>query len=90
MTKTELIEKIAISAGLSKNDAAKALNATLDNIIKALQKGQKVTLIGFGTFYVASRKTRSGRNPRTGESIIIPAAKVPKFIPGKAFKKALK
>ena len=90
MTKTELIEKIAISAGLSKNEAAKALNAALDNIIKALQKGQKVTLIGFGTFHVASRKSRSGRNPRTGESIIIPATKVPKFIPGKAFKKALK
>ncbi len=90
MTKTELIDKIASDAGLTKADAQRALDATLDNIKKALKKGQKVTLVGFGTFSVTKRKARKGRNPRTGEEIKIPATKAPKFTPGKALKDAVK
>ncbi len=88
MTKAELIDKIASSTGLSKTDASRALDSTLNSIKSALKKGQKVTLVGFGTFTVAERKSRKGRNPRTGDSITIPAAKVPKFSAGKEFKKA--
>jgi DNA-binding protein HU-beta len=90
MTKAELIEKIAAGAGLSKADAARALDSTLDSIKAALKKGQKVTLVGFGTFGVSKRKARIGRNPRTGQEIKIPAAKTPKFTSGKALKDALK
>lgn len=90
MTKTELIEKIAISAGISKKAANSALLATLDNIVKALQKGQKVTLLGFGTFSVNERKARNGRNPKTGESLKVSASKAPKFTAGKALKSAIK
>ncbi len=90
MTKTELIEKIASGCNLKKSDAAKALDTVVDSIKAALKKGQKVTLIGFGTFYVYKRKARKGRNPRTGEEIKIPAAKVPKFTAGKALKDAVK
>ncbi len=90
MTKTELIEKIASRCNLKKSDAAKALDTVVDSIKAALKKGQKVTLIGFGTFYVSKRKARKGRNPRTGEEIKIPAAKVPKFTAGKALKDAVK
>jgi DNA-binding protein HU-beta len=90
MTKEELIEKVATSAELSKADATRALNATLNAVKGALKKGQKVTLIGFGTFSVAKRKARQGRNPRTGQAITIKAAKVPKFAAGKAFRSAVK
>jgi len=90
MTKEELIEKVATGAKLSKADAARALDATLNAVKGALKKGQKVTLVGFGTFSVAKRKARQGRNPRTGETITIKAAKVPKFAAGKAFKSAVK
>lgn len=90
MTKAELIEKIASGAGLSKADAGKALDTTLNSIRSALKKGQKVTLVGFGTFSVTKRKARKGRNPRTGDVITIPAAKVPKFTSGKALKDAVK
>ena len=90
MTKSDLIEKIAADAGLSKADAARALDASLENIKKALKKNQKVTLVGFGTFSVTKRKARKGRNPRTGEEIKIAAAKVPKFTPGKGLKDAIK
>ncbi|MGB9715274.1 MAG: HU family DNA-binding protein [Thermodesulfovibrionales bacterium] len=90
MTKAELIEKIASGAGLSKADAGKALDTTLNSIKSALKKGQKVTLVGFGTFSVTKRKARKGRNPRTGDIITIPAAKVPKFTSGKALKDAVK
>lgn len=90
MTKTELIDKIAISAGISKKAANSALLATLDNIVKALQKGQKVTLLGFGTFSVNDRKARTGRNPKTGEVIKVSASKAPKFTAGKALKSAIK
>ncbi len=90
MTKAELIDKIAASAGISKKAANNALHATLDNIVKALQKGQKVTLLGFGTFSVHERKARTGRNPKTGEAINVSAAKVPKFTAGKALKSSIK
>lgn len=90
MTKAELIDKIAALAKISKADAERALNALLDSVKMSLKKGQKVTLVGFGTFSVSKRKARKGRNPRTGETIKIPAAKVPKFTAGKAFKDAIK
>lgn len=90
MTKAELIDKIAISAGISRPAANNALNATLENITKALQKGQKVTLLGFGTFAVYERKARAGRNPKTGQSIRIPAVRTPRFTAGKALKSSLK
>jgi DNA-binding protein HU-beta len=90
MTKAELIDKIASGAGLTKVDAGKALDTTLNSIRGALKKGQKVTLVGFGTFLVTKRKSRKGRNPRTGDVITIPAAKVPKFTSGKALKDAVR
>lgn len=90
MTKAELIDKIAISAGISKTAAINALNATMDNITKALKKGQKVTLLGFGTFAVSKRKGRTGRNPRTGDVINIPPTKVPRFTASKMLKNAVK
>jgi len=90
MTKAELIEKIAAGANLSKAEAARALDACLDAIKGALKKGQKVTLVGFGTFSVSKRKARKGRNPKTGEEIKIPAMKVPRFTAGKAFKDAIR
>jgi DNA-binding protein HU-beta len=90
MTKAELIDKVASGAGLSKVDASKALDTTLNSIKVALKKGQKVTLVGFGTFSVVKRKSRKGRNPRTGDVITIPAAKIPKFSSGKALKDAVR
>lgn len=90
MTKAELIDKIASGAGLSKTNASKALDSTLNAIKATLKKGQKVTLVGFGTFSVSKRKARKGRNPRTGQAINIPAGKAPKFTSGKAFKDAIK
>jgi DNA-binding protein HU-beta len=90
MTKAELIDRISSSTGLSKADATKALETTLNSIRTALKKGQKVTFVGFGTFSVTKRKSRKGRNPRTGDVITIPAAKIPKFTAGKSFKDAVK
>ncbi|NCO68229.1 MAG: DNA-binding protein HU [Nitrospirae bacterium CG_4_10_14_0_8_um_filter_41_23] len=90
MIKAELIDKIASGAKLSKADAGKALDTTLNSIKVALKKGQKVTIVGFGTFSIIKRKGRKGRNPRTGEVITIRAAKVPKFKAGKALKEAMK
>jgi DNA-binding protein HU-beta len=90
MTKAELIDKISTGTKISKADAAKALDSTLNSIKGALKKGQRVTLVGFGTFSVVKRKARKGRNPRTGDVISIPAAKIPKFKAGKTFKDAVK
>jgi len=90
MTKGELIDKIANATGFSKVDSSKALDSTLNAIRGALKKGQKVTLVGFGTFLVSKRKSRKGRNPRTGEVITIPATKIPRFTSGKALKNAVK
>ena len=90
MTKDELIEKVASGASLSKADAGRVINTTIDSITSALKKGQSVTLVGFGTFKISKRKARKGRNPRTGEVINIKAAKVPRFTAGKGFKDAVK
>lgn len=90
MTKAELIDKVASGAGLSKADASRAIDTTLDAIKGALKKGQKVTLVGFGTYSVTKRKARKGRNPRTGQVINIAAAKTPKFTAGKALKDAVR
>jgi DNA-binding protein HU-beta len=90
MTKAELIDKIASGTGLSKADSSRALDSTLNSVRSALKKGQKVTLVGFGTFAVVKRKSRKGRNPRTGQVITIPAAKIPKFTAGKSLKDAVK
>ena len=89
MNKTDLIESIATSAEISKAAAARALDATVESIKAALKAGDSVSLIGFGTFAVGERAARTGRNPRTGKSLNIKAAKVPKFRPGKALKDAL-
>ncbi len=78
------------SIGLTKIDAGKALDATINTIIDAVKDNDKVTLTGFGTFMASERNAREGRNPRTGETISIPAAKVPKFVAGKGFKEAVK
>ncbi len=83
MNKTELIAAMAEKAGISKVDAGKALNAYVDVIKEQLNKGEKVTLVGFGTFGVNERPARVGRNPRTGASIKIAAKKTAKFKPGK-------
>ena len=86
MKKTELIEAIKENTGLSKKDAEKALSAAIDTIIKAVAEGDKVQLTGFGTFEQRQRNARTGVDPRTGNSIEIPASKVPAFKAGKAFK----
>jgi len=89
MNKTELIDAIASSADISKAAAGRALDAAVDAVKKSLKSGDTVTLVGFGSFYVSKREARSGRNPRTGASIRIKAAKVPKFRAGKALKDAI-
>ncbi len=86
MNKSELIDAIAKSADLSKAAAGRALDAAMGAVKTALKKGDMVTLVGFGTFYVGKRAARNGRNPRTGETIKIKSAKVPKFRAGKALK----
>jgi DNA-binding protein HU-beta len=90
MTKIELVEKMAKEAKVTKAAAAKALDSFVDGVKKALKKGDKVTLIGFGTFSVTQRKARKGRNPQTGKEIKIAARKAPKFSAGKALKTAVK
>ena len=80
MNKTELIAEVAVKAGLSKKDAEKALNATIDAIADALAAGDKVQLVGFGGFETKKREARMGRNPRTKETIQIPASCVPVFV----------
>jgi len=89
VNKTEMIDHIAQSADISKAAAQRALDATVASIKMALKKGSVVTLVGFGTFYAGRRKARTGRDPRTQAPIKIPAARVPKFRPGKALKDAL-
>jgi DNA-binding protein HU-beta len=89
VNKSELIDQIAKSADISKAAAGRTLDATTAAITKALKKGDLVTLIGFGSFYVGKREARTGRNPRTGASIKIKAANSPKFRAGKALKDAV-
>ena len=86
MNKNELIAAVAESAGLSKTDGAKAVDAFVSVVTKALKSGGEIRLVGFGTLAVTQRKATEGRNPRTGEKIKIKACKVPKFKPGKALK----
>ncbi|MGL5435067.1 MAG: HU family DNA-binding protein [Lachnospiraceae bacterium] len=86
MNKTELVAAVAEQAGLSKKDAEASVKAFTDAVSEELAKGGKVQLVGFGTFEVAERAAREGRNPKTGESMKISACKTPKFKAGKAFK----
>ena len=86
MNKTELVAAMAANAELSKKDAEKALKAFIDVVTEELKKGEKIQLVGFGTFEVSERAAREGRNPATGEAMQIAAAKAPKFKPGKALK----
>lgn len=89
MNKAELIDQIAQDAGLTKSQAQAALDATLGNVENALKNGDKVTLVGFGTFSTTKRAARTGRNPQTGKSIKIPSKNVVRFAPGKALKSAV-
>ena len=86
MNKTELIAAIADQAGLTKKDSEKALKAFTDVVAAELKKGEKIQLVGFGTFEVSERAAREGRNPQTGKSMKIAASKAPKFKAGKALK----
>ncbi len=89
MNKTELVSAIADESGLSKKDAEKALKAFTSVVENELKKGEKIQLVGFGTFEVSERAARTGKNPRTGEEIEIAAARTPKFKAGRALKDAL-
>lgn len=89
MNKTELIAAMADQAGISKKDAEKALAAFTDVVTEELKKGEKVQLVGFGTFEISERSAREGRNPQNGQTMTIPASKAPKFKAGKALKDAV-
>ena len=89
MNKNEFIDRVADLSNMSKADATRAVDAVFDAITAALRKGDDVRLVGFGTFSAAKRKAREGRNPRTGETIQIPASTQPKFAAGKGLKDAL-
>jgi DNA-binding protein HU-beta len=89
MNKKELVEEISTKSGLAKAQVEKVLKAFEDSITGALSRGDKVTLVGFGTFGVSNRKARKGRNPQTGQEITIPAKKTPKFTAGKVLKEAV-
>ncbi len=89
MNKAELIDAVAASTGLSKADATRAVESTLSTVSGALSRGDSVALVGFGTFSVKQRAARTGRNPKTGAAIQIPASKVPGFKAGKALKESV-
>ena len=89
MNKTELVSLVAQNAQISKDAASEAVDATFDGIASALRSGDTVRIVGFGNFQVAQRKASTGRNPRTGETIKIPASKAPKFRAGKGLKDAV-
>ncbi len=86
MNKAELVEEVSGEVGLSKRETQKVIDAIIGTIGDTLAAGEKVTLVGFGTFGVRQRMARTGRNPQTGATIQIPAKKVPKFLPGKTLK----
>lgn len=90
MTKAEFISAVAEKAEISKKDADAVVNAVIESITEALKDGDKVSLVGFGTFEVKERSARTGMNPRTKEVIEIPATKIPSFKAGSAFKEAVK
>jgi DNA-binding protein HU-beta len=89
MNKADLIEQLCKDANLTKNDASTAIDSITGTIVNALKKGDKVTLVGFGTFSVSQRKARNGRNPQTGETIKIKASKTARFKGGKEFAEIL-
>jgi DNA-binding protein HU-beta len=89
VNKNDLVDAVAERTGLAKSDAARAVEAVLGTVTETLQKGDQVALSGFGTFVAKARAARTGRNPRTGEAIAIPASRVPAFKAGKALKDAL-
>ncbi|MBC7346472.1 MAG: HU family DNA-binding protein [Clostridia bacterium] len=89
MNKMDLINSVAEKTEMTKKDAEKVINAVFDSIGEALAGGEKVQLVGFGTFEVKERAARTGRNPRTGEEISIPATRVPSFKPGKSLREAV-
>ena len=90
MTKSEFVDQVASRADLGKGDAGKAVDAVLETIQEALQRGSDVTFSGFGKFHVAERGAREGRNPRTGATMTIAASRVPRFTAGSGLKKAVK
>ena len=89
MNKSELIDAVASAADLNKADASRAVDGVIAAVTEALKSGDQVTIVGFGTFLVSQRAARSGRNPRTGETIQIAASTVPRFKAGKALKDAV-
>lgn len=90
MNKAELVEQVSGEAGLSKRGTQKVIGAMIETIADTLSRGEKVTLVGFGTFQVRQRKARRGVNPQTGTTIQIPAKKVPKFMVGKGLKEQIR
>ena len=90
VTKSEFVDRVASSSGLSKKDAGAAVDAVISSIESALKGGEEVNFTGFGKFHVAERGAREGRNPRTGETMQIAASKVPRFTAGSGLKKAIK
>ena len=89
MNKSEFVDAIAKAADFTKVDAAKAVDAMIDVVTETLKAGDQITLVGFGSFQVKTREARTGRNPRTGETIQIKASKIPSFKAGKALKDAV-
>ena len=89
MNKTELVAAISEKTELTKKDSEKALKALIDVVAEELKKGEKIQLVGFGTFEVSERAERTGRNPQSGKEMVIPASKAPKFKAGKALKDAV-
>jgi DNA-binding protein HU-beta len=89
MTKADVVEALANKLGINRNDAEKAVNIVLDDIVHALKQGERVNISGFGTFSVSNREARTGRNPKTGEAIEISASRSAKFKPGKQLKDSL-
>lgn len=90
MKKADLIDIVAAKAGITKKAAESSINAYMEGVTKALSKGEKVTLVGFGTFSVTKRAARKARNPRTGAPINVPSKKVPKFQPGAKMREAVR
>ena len=90
MNKAELVEAVSDKAGITKKQAGNVIDAITDTVKETLSKGERITLVGFGTFHVMERKAREGRNPRTGKKLEIPAKKVPKFRAGKNLREAVR
>ncbi len=90
MNKAELIQEVSVRAGVKTKEAEALLDALVATVESTLAEGEKVAITGFGTFAVSERAARKGRNPQTGQEIDIPACKVPRFTPGKAFKEAVR